>query len=40
VRGLMAQIIDDYSRQTGQKFDSPSAPPGIARDHRVGWPAD
>src|ERR1700719_2991489 len=21
VRGLIAQIIDDYSRQTGQKFD-------------------
>ena len=27
VRGLIAQIIDDFSRQTGKSSTSPSAPP-------------
>jgi molybdate transport system substrate-binding protein len=32
VRGLIAQIIDDYSRQTGQKFDFTIGTTGQLRD--------
>src|SRR5215467_5711081 len=32
VRGLIAQIIDDYSRQTGQKFDFTVGTTGQLRD--------
>jgi molybdate transport system substrate-binding protein len=41
VRGLMAQIIDDYSRQTGQKFDFTVGTTGQLRAIIAsGWPAD
>jgi molybdate transport system substrate-binding protein len=32
VRGLIAEIIDDYSRQTGQKFDFTVGTTGQLRD--------
>ena len=37
VRGLIAQIIDDYSRQTGHKFEFTV---GTTGQLRSGWPAD
>jgi molybdate transport system substrate-binding protein len=41
VRGLMAQIIDDYSRQSGQKFDFTVGTTGQLRAIIAsGWPAD
>ena len=41
VRGLIAQIIDDYSRQTGQKFDFTIGTTGQLRDIIAsGQPAD
>jgi molybdate transport system substrate-binding protein len=41
VRGLIAQIIDDYSRQTGQKFDFTIGTTGQLRDIIAsGKPAD
>ena len=46
VRGLIAQIIDDYSRQTGQKFDFTIGTTGQLRNisgvetimRSAGWP--
>jgi len=37
---LIGRSIDDYSRQTGQKFASPSAPPGncATSSRRAGRP--
>jgi len=41
VRGLIAQIIDDYARQTGQKFDFTIGTTGQLRDIIAsGQPAD
>src|ERR1700678_3349961 len=41
VRGLIAQIIDDYSRQTGQKFDFTIGTTGQLRNIIAsGQPAD
>src|SRR3979490_803419 len=41
VRGLIAQIIDDYSRETGQKFDFTIGTTGQLRDIIAsGQPAD
>jgi molybdate transport system substrate-binding protein len=41
VRGLMAQIIDDYSRQTGQKFEFTVGTTGQLRAIIASeWPAD
>jgi molybdate transport system substrate-binding protein len=41
VRGLMAQIIDDYSRQTGHKFEFTVGTTGQLRAIIAsGWPAD
>jgi molybdate transport system substrate-binding protein len=41
VRGLIAQIIDDYARQTGQKFEFTVGTTGQLRAIiGSGWPAD
>ena len=41
VRGLIAQIIDDYSRQTGRKFEFTVGTTGQLRAIIAsGWPAD
>src|SRR3954465_12792818 len=41
VRGLIAQIIDDYSRQTGNKFEFTVGTTGQLRAIILsGWPAD
>src|SRR3954454_1438678 len=41
VRGLIARIIDDYSRQTGQKFEFTVGTTGQLRAIiGSGWPAD
>src|SRR3954471_8832121 len=41
VRGLIAQIIDDYTRQTGRKFEFTVGTTGQLRAIiGSGWPAD
>ena len=41
VRGLIAQIIDDYSRQTGRKFEFTVGTTGQLRAIIAsGWPVD